>query len=324
MILADKISKLRKELGWSQEELAERMNVSRQSVSKWESASSIPDLNKIILLAEIFGVSTDYLVIEEIEEPEGGQVDSEPGVVTVTLEEASAYVEAKQTAARLTSWGVLILMYSFAPLFFLLGLAGEGHLGLTEDTATFLGLVGILGGIALAVSFFIRTNQYNEDQETIDGGNFELSYGVRGAFKERAKALRPLYSQRVSVSVTMIILSVVPLLVSAIYGFSPMVQLFMVMAIFLIIGAAVFYMVPVVMEKNAINRVISEGDFSPRRQVQNRKIGRIAVVYWPIVVAVYIGWSLWTHAWGTTWILWPVACVGFGALAGWASFASND
>ncbi len=61
MILADKILKLRKQSGWSQEELADKMNVSRQSVSKWESASSIPDLNKVILLTEIFGVTTDYL-----------------------------------------------------------------------------------------------------------------------------------------------------------------------------------------------------------------------------------------------------------------------
>ena len=50
MILADKIITLRKKNGWSQEELAEQMNVSRQAVSKWESAQSVPDLNKILLL----------------------------------------------------------------------------------------------------------------------------------------------------------------------------------------------------------------------------------------------------------------------------------
>ena len=62
MILADKIIKLRRQSGFSQEELAARLNVSRQSVSKWESGTSIPDLNKIIKLSEIFGVSTDYLL----------------------------------------------------------------------------------------------------------------------------------------------------------------------------------------------------------------------------------------------------------------------
>ena len=62
MILADKIIELRKKNGWSQEELAEKVGVSRQSVSKWEGALSVPDLDKILLMSQIFGVSTDYLL----------------------------------------------------------------------------------------------------------------------------------------------------------------------------------------------------------------------------------------------------------------------
>ena len=58
MILADKIIDLRKKAGMSQEELAEKLGVSRQSVSKWESAQSTPDLNRILKMSEIFGVST--------------------------------------------------------------------------------------------------------------------------------------------------------------------------------------------------------------------------------------------------------------------------
>ncbi|MBO4900824.1 MAG: helix-turn-helix transcriptional regulator, partial [Lachnospiraceae bacterium] len=58
MILADKIIELRKRAGWSQEDLAEKLDVSRQSISKWESAQSVPDMNKIIKLSELFGVST--------------------------------------------------------------------------------------------------------------------------------------------------------------------------------------------------------------------------------------------------------------------------
>ena len=65
MILADKIIEERKRIGLSQEELAEKLNVSRQSVSKWEGAQSIPDINRIIMLAEIFGVTTDYLLKDD-------------------------------------------------------------------------------------------------------------------------------------------------------------------------------------------------------------------------------------------------------------------
>ena len=66
MILADKIIALRKKHGMSQEELAEKINVSRQSVSKWEGAQSIPDLDRIIQLSQLFGVSTDYLLTGDI------------------------------------------------------------------------------------------------------------------------------------------------------------------------------------------------------------------------------------------------------------------
>lgn len=70
VILADKIIELRKKNGWSQEQLAQKLNVTRQSISKWEGAQSVPDLQKIILLSEIFGVTTDYLIKDEIEEEE--------------------------------------------------------------------------------------------------------------------------------------------------------------------------------------------------------------------------------------------------------------
>ena len=68
MILAEKITALRKKNGWSQEELAMQLNVSRQSVSKWESAASIPDLDRILQLSRLFGVTTDYLLKDDAEE----------------------------------------------------------------------------------------------------------------------------------------------------------------------------------------------------------------------------------------------------------------
>ena len=69
MTIADRISELRKSRELSQEELAEMTGVSRQAVSKWESEQSVPEMDKIITLSEIFGVTTDYLLkgIEPLE-----------------------------------------------------------------------------------------------------------------------------------------------------------------------------------------------------------------------------------------------------------------
>lgn len=68
MLLSEKIMSLRKRNGWSQEELAQQLSVSRQSVSKWESMASMPDIQKIMAMSELFGVSTDYLLKDELEE----------------------------------------------------------------------------------------------------------------------------------------------------------------------------------------------------------------------------------------------------------------
>lgn len=68
MNLNQKIAQLRNDKKWSQEELAEKLNVSRQSVSKWESGQAKPDLDKVIAISNLFNVSTDYLLKDDSKE----------------------------------------------------------------------------------------------------------------------------------------------------------------------------------------------------------------------------------------------------------------
>ena len=99
MKLAEKLFELRKEKGWSQEKLAEQINVSRQSISKWESGQVLPEIEKIIELSRIFQVTTDYLLLDE---------NSEKGASQVILEEGKDkyYKEAK-------SYGLWQVIYIF-------------------------------------------------------------------------------------------------------------------------------------------------------------------------------------------------------------------
>ena len=66
MKLSEKIQYLRKENGYTQEQLAELCSVSRQSITKWESDISLPELDKILVLSRIFGVTTDILLKDEL------------------------------------------------------------------------------------------------------------------------------------------------------------------------------------------------------------------------------------------------------------------
>ena len=68
MTFSEKLIKLRHKEGISQEQLANRLDVTRQSVSKWESGAAMPELTKLIAISELFGVTIDYLVKDRIEE----------------------------------------------------------------------------------------------------------------------------------------------------------------------------------------------------------------------------------------------------------------
>lgn len=70
MKLSEKILRLRKEKGLSQEKLGNEIGVSRQAITKWETGAALPEIEKIVILSEYFGVSTDYLLKEYMEEPE--------------------------------------------------------------------------------------------------------------------------------------------------------------------------------------------------------------------------------------------------------------
>lgn len=162
MILADKIINERKKNGWSQEELAEKLSVSRQSVSKWEGAQAVPDLQKILKMAEIFNVSTDYLLKDEMESETQinnvvpvEEATSEPPRRKVSMEEA---VEFLKTEKKYSGWianAVSLCILSPIALLLLAAFSESGRIAMTEDMAGGLGVVILLIIVAAAVSIFI-------------------------------------------------------------------------------------------------------------------------------------------------------------------------
>ena len=115
MIFADKLITLRKKAGWSQEELAEKLGVTRQSVSKWEGAQSVPDIDKILQLARLFGVTTDYLLKEEQGEPEYTAEDDTPALRKVTLAQANDCLAKAQANAPKMALATALCIVSPVP-----------------------------------------------------------------------------------------------------------------------------------------------------------------------------------------------------------------
>ncbi|MDY2719452.1 MAG: helix-turn-helix transcriptional regulator [Candidatus Faecousia sp.] len=78
MQLNEKIFQCRKRCGLSQQELADRLGVSRQAVSKWELGTALPELDKLKLLAGVFGVSADWLLDETQDAPPAAEAEAQP------------------------------------------------------------------------------------------------------------------------------------------------------------------------------------------------------------------------------------------------------
>lgn len=134
MILADKIIELRKKSGMSQEELAEKLGVSRQSVSKWEGAQSMPDLNRILQLSQIFEVSTDYLLKDSMEESDTVKDksmtnDTEPPLRIVKMGEADSYLKDNSKFALRIAVSVAMFIISFSPMNVIDELSNDSEIG---------------------------------------------------------------------------------------------------------------------------------------------------------------------------------------------------
>ena len=172
MIFADKLIALRKQYGLSQEQLAEKLNVSRQSVSKWEGAQSIPDINKIIQLSQIFGVSTDYLLKDELENEKDEYIETgekSEELKYVSMEDANEFLNITQSIATYISIGVLICILAPIPLIVLAVLSEAGTLSFSEEQTAMVGVSVLLAMIAVAVALFIisgmKANKYEYYQK---------------------------------------------------------------------------------------------------------------------------------------------------------------
>lgn len=339
MILAEKIIKLRKQKGWSQEDLAIHMGVSRQSVSKWESMSSLPDLDKIIKLSNLFGVSTDYLLKDDMEEEPGYEPDvitstestnncsankTEESFVEVTLEEATKYMNLVEKSSKKIAGAVAACILS--PVFLILfgGFAETGILGISEDIAGGIGVAVLLIMIAGAVFIFVSLGIQLDKYEYLEKENLNLQYGIAGIVEAKKEAYETKYKSSIAIGVALCILSVVPLLIAAGFNFQDQVYVSLVALLLIFIACGVFLFVNVGMVHSCYEKLLEEGEFTRERKTNAKKNSNLSTIYWCIVVAAFLGYSFLTMDWGRSWIIWPVAGVLYTAVVAIANSARKQ
>jgi transcriptional regulator with XRE-family HTH domain len=313
MILADKIIYLRKRAGWSQEELAEQMGVSRQSISKWEGAQSIPDMNRLLKLSQIFGVSTDFLLKDELGPEQltpSVETDAPEGTVAVDLATAGAYLDARAHAASKIALGVMLCILSPVMLIVMGGACESGRLAMNDNQAMGLGLIVLIVLVAAAVALFIRAGSQDDRYQKLRENPIEAAYGVAGMVRERRDAYESTHTRRMTLGVCLCVLSCVPLFALGLTH--PDDALFNTLGVGLllvIVAMGVYWIVETSTIWESYQVLLEERDFT-----RQAKAGKgISGVYWSIVTAAYLLVSVATGAWGFTWIIWPVAGAAYGA-----------
>lgn len=311
MILADKIIMLRKKNGCSQEELAHMLGVSRQAVSKWESAQATPELNRIIDMSQIFSVSTDFLIkddMEDIEYIEGS--DSSYFAHKLSLEEAHDYIQLRERAIRLSAIGIFLLVQAPIVLIGLDGAVEAQLITLTESAATMIGLSVLLISVATAVGLFLIAEQPLKEYEFIEKEEFEAEYGVEGMTRELQEAYQPTATRNKIIGIGMLILSPTMLLFNELKPTGTSFdEIISVILLLLVVAFAAQLLVQASSTEATYEQLLQEGSYKPEAKKKERIADSLVGSLWLLVVAIYIGYSLWTNNWQSSWIIFPVAAV---------------
>ena len=317
MILAEKIMTLRKRAGWSQEELAAQLGVSRQSVSKWEGAQSVPDMQKVVQMSRLFGVTTDYLLKEELGEPEPAPAESDAPLRRVTMEQAADYLAQRQAAAPKLALATLLCVLSPVALLLLAALSDRPGAALSENAAAGIGLCVLLVLVAAAVAVFITCAAQVKAYAFLETEPFETAYGVTGMVRERRAAAAPEHTRGKVAGTVLCILSAVPLFIAVCLNGPDLLYVAAVclLLVFAGLGSALFVYGGVY--QAAMDRLLEEGDYVRPRKRQNGVVGAISSIYWLTVTAAYLLWTFgpwWDAQPQDTWVLWAVAGVLYGAV----------
>lgn len=323
MILADKIITLRKKNGWSQEELAEKVNVSRQAVSKWEGALTVPDLDKVILLAQVFGVTTDFLLKDELEIEEyvsddksSDTSDNVKKVHKVSLEDANKFLDISKTISPRIALGVFLCIISPIALILLVGASETGLIAISEDKSAAIGMVALMTLVASAVALFVSSNMRENEFEFLGKEPIETAYGVSGMVKERKSDYKETFSLSNIVGVTLCVLSVIPLFIGiAIAEENEFLILCCVCLLLFLVALGCFFIVNAGCRQGALQKLLEEGDYT-REKKESKALGElVSGAYWMVTTAIYLLISFLTGRWDITWVVWPVAALLFGAIA---------
>lgn len=321
MILADKIVSLRKKACWSQEDLAEKLGVTRQSVSKWEGAQSVPDMDKVVMMSRLFGVSTDFLLKDELEEetPCAAAQDDDTPLRRVSLTQASAYLALRKAAAPKIAIATALCITSPVTLILLAGMSEVQRFPISGNAAAGIGLCVMLVLLAVAVSIFLRTAAQVREFKFLEEEPFETEYGVDGMVRQRQQEYKDTNTRLTTVGVVLCVLAAVPLFAVMCIDGADLLYVGAVCALLVLVAIGCLALVTAGVYQGAMEQLLEEGDYTRPQKKHHKLMGTVTMIYWLTATAVFLLYTYGPHGNGQprySWIIWAVAGVLYAAVMG--------
>lgn len=305
-MLGEKIAQLRKQRGWSQEDLASHLDVSRQSVSKWESNQSLPDIERIKKLSSLFQITIDELLNEEDHSLSYEQ--NKPSCKEVSYEEATNYIQVLEEVSKKFAFATTLCVLSPIALIFLASYS-EYYSSITENQAVGMGVITLILLVATAVSLFIQSGarlknyHYFEDE-------FIINYRTRDLISESKESYSSYFTKIMTIGVVLCILSVIPLFIAIMIDEdNDMLIITSVCLLLAIVSLAVNLFVRSGMVMSGYQKILQLEDYAPSEKRFRKQSKGFNSAYWLIITGVYLLLSFNTNSWSHSWIIWSIAGV---------------
>ena len=265
-------------------------------------------------MSEIFGVTTDYLLKDDIEIEEKSNVNEPSATRRVSIEEANEYLKVTAKNRPLMMIATFLCIISPICLILLSAASDIAEWGINGSVAVGIGLSALFLCVISAVAMYVTCGMRSKPFQYLEEELFETEYGVSGLVKEKKKALDGRYVVANVIGISLCIISPLPLIITALVtenGFAVSVT---VAVLLLLVAIGVSFLLSVGIPQGAYERLLKEGEYSDAAKSKKLKSEVISSVYWPVVLALYLGYSFLTGDWGRSWVVWPVAGIIFGAI----------
>ncbi|MEG0365924.1 MAG: helix-turn-helix transcriptional regulator [Coprobacillus sp.] len=294
-----KLQSLRKEKGLSQEALAEKLNVSRQAVSKWETGEGYPEMDKIILLSDLFQVSLDYLI------KDSGQVNensNKEDTYFMTSQKIKEYLEFKSKFGLRIGGAVMLFILSvLLPVW------------CSDTPYEKYGIFGMLCIVAIGVVVIIFTGMASEKHSELENKKINMSFNDLQSLQEEYSRFKAKFGMAIASGVGLIILAVAGVVLIGEGAFEDKMGPSL---LFVCVACSVYVFITTGVKDGAYKFLVQNKRYIAEKNAEQNSLFSITM---PLAAMAYLVIGFTTGYWHPGWIIFPVVAIitsGIEALRG--------